>query len=251
VEATERIVRPKAKDYRGFGLTREQESRTAMLGIGVAANRLSFLGFPDEGLCRLASTYLYDKRGAFESPYTDRDQPPIGEQIIRGVRYRGVDVRREIESIVNDFKPTLLVLPHAQDYHPDHCSTHIFAKDALNAVKASVAKKASVLHYLVHYQSWPLSEDAGEGSTLKPPSNFPANQGQWVSLQLTPEEAIAKKRTLLEYRSQVQVIGRFMLAFGRDNELFIQGDPVSRSSCWCDGENIAPDPSPERSRRKP
>jgi LmbE family N-acetylglucosaminyl deacetylase len=41
------------------------------------------------------------------------------------VKYRVVDVRREIEEAVERFGPTLILLPHPKDDHPDHCSTHI------------------------------------------------------------------------------------------------------------------------------
>jgi LmbE family N-acetylglucosaminyl deacetylase len=249
VEVSGGIVHPKPSDYRGFGVLREAETRAAMTGLGVLPSRIAYLGFPDEGLCRLASTYLYDKRSTFESPYTDRMRPPSTEQIVRGVKYRGVDVRREIERIVTEFAPTLVVLPHPEDDHPDHCSTHIFAREAFDAIRTPDTQRVRVLHYLVHYQQWPLTSDAGTGSLLKPPADFPPNEGRWVSLALKPEESAAKKRALLAYTSQTQVIGRFMLAFGRDNELFLEGEPEPLPACWCDGADVATELSSQNRRR--
>jgi hypothetical protein len=49
----------------------------------------------------------------------------------------------------------------------------------------------------------------------------------------------------------MQVIGRFMLSFGRSNELFLDGEPASRPECWCDGENVATETAPARYRRRP
>ena len=41
---------------------------------------------------------------------------------------------------------------------------------------------------------------------------------------------------LLLYRSQMLVIGRFLLAFGRSNELFLEGEPASLPSAGATGE---------------
>ncbi len=251
VEVSDGVAHPQASDFRGYGITREHETVTAMGLLGVPPSQLTFLGFPDEGLCRIASTYLYDKRRAFASPYTQRQQPPATEQVIRGVRYRGIDVRRELETIITAFRPTLLALPHPEDEHPDHCSTHIFAREALEAVPAPLRDRMRVLHYLVHYGQWPLSADAGGGSALLPPEGFPATDGTWRQVTLTPAEAEMKKRALLAYRTQMLVIGRFMMAFGRTTELFLEGEPASTPECWCDGENVATEVPPAALRRKP
>lgn len=239
VEAAERITNPKPSDYRNYGVLREGETRAAMQLLGIAPTHVTFLGYPDEGLCHLASTYLFDKRRSFHSPYSERDSPPPTERLVRGASYRGVDIRRELENIIIGYAPTLIVLPHPDDDHPDHCSTHIFVREALEAVPPLYSRHLRILHYLVHYEQWPLSEDAGTGSKLNPPADLPTTEGQFVSLELTPDESAAKKKALLLYTSQMQVIGRFMTAFGRDNELFIDGDSTSVPECWCDGENVA------------
>jgi LmbE family N-acetylglucosaminyl deacetylase len=241
VEVAERIAHPKSADYRGYGALREGETRAAMKILGVAPQDITFLGFPDEGLCRLASTYLFDKRHAFESPYTGREQPPTTEQVVRGARYRGVDVRLELEQVIESFRPTVMALPHPDDEHPDHCSAPIFAHEALSVVSPAVRRRVQVLHYLVHFGQWPLTaDDVTPGVAFTPPAAFPASAGRWTSLPLTPDETATKQRALLAYSSQMQVIGRFMRAFGRNNELFLEGRPPGRFACWCDGEDIAP-----------
>ena len=60
-----------------------------------------------------------------------------------------------------------------------------------------------------------------------------------------------KKQALLAYSSQMLVIGRFMLAFGRDNELFLEGEPASLPECWCGGANVATELPPDKRRRRP
>jgi LmbE family N-acetylglucosaminyl deacetylase len=234
-----RVAHLKPRDYQEYGALREQEARSALASLGVRRQALSFLGFPDEGLCELASTYLSAKAKAFQSPYTGRISPPLTEQVVRGVRYRGYDLRRELERVVIAFGPTLVVAPHPQDDHPDHCSTHIFLKEALDALSRAGRVRPRILHYLVHFRQWPL-DDANDGTgVLQPPRNFPPAEGQWTSLTLTQEEVGAKRDALQLYRSQMLVIGRFMHGFERDNELFIEGEPASLPACWCNGANIA------------
>jgi LmbE family N-acetylglucosaminyl deacetylase len=250
VETSAGVTHPRPRDFRTYGGLREGEARAAAGELGLVPRSLSFLGFPDGGLCELASTYLSVKR-AFKSPYTNRISPPLTEQVIRGVRYRGTDVRREIERIVISVAPTLLVVPHQEDEHPDHCSTHIFTAEAVAALAARGRPRPRILYYLVHYQQWPLSADAGGGAELQPPAGFPPAQGRWVSFALTPEEIEAKRVALLTYRSQLLVIGRFMMAFARSNELFLDGEPTSPAECWCNSEKVATESLPGHYRRRP
>jgi LmbE family N-acetylglucosaminyl deacetylase len=250
VETEEGITSPKLQDYRRYGRLREGEARAALGALGVNRRALSFLGFPDGGLCELASTYLSAKVHAFESPYTDRISPPLTEQVIRGVHYRGTDVRRELERILIAFAPTVLVTVHPEDEHPDHCSTHVFVREALDALFARAQGRPRVLQYLIHYGGWPLS--AAAGAELEPPAGFPAAEGRWASLTLQPDEIAAKKQALLDYRSQMLVIGRFMQAFARSNELYLEGEPASLPECWCEnGVDVATELSAGKYRRRP
>jgi LmbE family N-acetylglucosaminyl deacetylase len=251
VVLAQKIASPKPSDFRDYGLLREGETRAAMQLLGVDKDHVTFLGYPDEGLCHLASTYLFDKTRSFLSPYSERTSPPVIERLVTGVSYRGVDIRRELEAVVAAFAPTLILLPHPEDDHPDHCSTHIFVREALSAVPAVVAQRVRVLHYLIHFEQWPLSADAGTGATLNPPADFPPGEGRFVTLALTPGEAETKRRALLLYSSQMQAIGRFMTSFARDNELFIEGDPAAPPECWCDGSNVATEAAMGSLRRKP
>ena len=59
----------------------------------------------------------------------------------------------------------------------------------------------------------------GTGSKLNPPEDHPHKE-KWIPLALTPEEVAAKRKALLEYQTQMIVMGRYMLSFARSNELF-------------------------------
>jgi len=243
-------TRPTQRDFRNYGRLREAETRAGMELLGIDRGHIVFLGFPDEGLCLIASNYLSTRTRPFASPYTGRAEPPVSEQVIRGISYRGADVRREIESILIARRPTLIALPHPEDRHPEHCATSIFVREALEAVATRHAIAPRILSYLIHYERWPeLDEDSG--LPLRPPAAFPAGEGKWRTLTLTAAEATLKRRVIAAYTSQVEVMGPFVRAFGRPNELFLEGQVASPPECWCDETHVATEAPPERYRRAP
>jgi LmbE family N-acetylglucosaminyl deacetylase len=239
-----------SRNYQSYGVIREYEAETALRTLGVSRHSLTFLGFPDEGLCELASTHLPASAQVFQSPYTGRMSPPLAEQIIPGVQYRGLDLGRELERVVVAFRPTLIVAPHPADEHPDHCATHRFLKAALDTMASKGWTRPRVLHYLIHYRGWPLSERT-DWDALYPPEGLAAADGRWVSLTLTPAEIASKREALLAHHSQLLVMRPFMLSFVRTNELFLEGEPTTLPKCWCNGENIATDAPPASLRRRP
>jgi len=226
---------PTADAYRQYGVLREHEAVRAMGRLGVHRAQLRLLGFPDEGLCLLAST---DRLApVFMSPYTQRESPPIAEQVVPGTMYRGDDVRRELTRLLQEFRPTLLVLPHAGDDHPDHCSTHLLVHQALTAAMAAGLRPPRVLHYVLHLPKWPANEQAG--AMLEPPVSGAGSSWGWRTLALTADEEARKHRALSAFHSQILVMQDFFAAFDRPNELFIDQEPSPVSPCWCSGDNIA------------
>jgi LmbE family N-acetylglucosaminyl deacetylase len=228
-------IHPTADAYRQYGVLREHEAVRAMGRLGVHRAQLRLLGFPDEGLCLLAST---DRLApVFMSPYTQRESPPIAEQVVPGTMYRGDDVRRELTRLLQEFRPTLLVLPHAGDDHPDHCSTHLLVHQALTAAIAAGLRPPRVLHYVLHLPKWPANEPPG--AMLEPPVSGAGSSWGWRTLALTAEEQARKHRALSAFHSQILVMQDFFAAFDRPNELFIDKEPSPVSPCWCSGANIA------------
>jgi LmbE family N-acetylglucosaminyl deacetylase len=248
VETLRKIRYPKPSDFRNYGKLREAETVAGLAAIGVPRRNITFLGFPDAGVCLIASQYLRARVAAFESPFTEREQPPRDEQVIRGTAYRGTDLRAELERIMIQFAPTLVVAPHPEDSHPDHCATNIFVRDALRAIAPAHIRPPRTLLYLVHYRDWPPS-GLSRTTDLRPPAGFPRDEGRWLTLALTPDETARKKAALALYTTQVQAIGDFLTAMARPNELFIEGD-VKEPECWCDAEHVATALAP-RWQRKP
>jgi len=223
--------RPTAESYRWYGSIREREALQAMRRLGVKHAQVTLLGFPDDGLCGLTSTYRTVR--VFESPYTKRAAPPDSEQLVRNTMYRGEDLVRELAQIVEEFRPTLIVLPHPGDQHPDHCATHVLVHEALALALHSDSRPPRVLHYLVHFPDWPAA-----GSVL--PGRVLDKGWVWTSLPLTPKEQAGKQAALDLFKSQALVMPEFLHAFVRSSELFTEGEPTLPVPCWCSGENIAP-----------
>ncbi len=224
--------------YRWYATVREREALHAMKQLGIARSRVRLLGFPDDGLCQLAAADA--GANVFESPYTHRDSPPSPELILHDAKYRGVDVRRELEQVLVAFRPNLVVVPDGHDEHPDHCATHALTHAAIQAAVTDGLRPPTVLHYLVHYRNWPSD-----------PAQFPSNDGVRL-LKLSPSERAGKRAALEQYRTQLAVMPQFIAAFENADERFVAGD-AGPTACWCGGRNIAAPPadvSPQSTSKK-
>jgi LmbE family N-acetylglucosaminyl deacetylase len=227
-------ARPTPVAYRWYGTVREREALRALRQLGVGRSRVRLLGFPDEGLCLLADPVRANL--LFTSPYTERESPPPSEQLIPGAMYRREDLLSELARLIAVFRPTLIVLPHSADEHPDHCATHLLVHRALSQALAVGVPAPRMLHYVLHYPRWPVG--VSDSQVQVPPIGGHADEWQWVSFALTPAERVTKRRALDKYRSQKLVMADFFVAFDRPNELFIEGEPTAPFPCWCGGENI-------------
>jgi LmbE family N-acetylglucosaminyl deacetylase len=239
-------LRPTAQTYRWYATLREREGVRAMGRLGVPRAQLRFLGFPDEGLCVLASA---NRSGVFESPYTKRTSPPAAEQVVPGTMYRGDDVIRELRHVIEEFRPTLIVLPHAGDEHPDHCATHRLVHTALADAIADGLRAPRVLHYIVHYPKWLTTKRANAPLTSTSTSDLRSEDWRWRTLGLTAPERVAKRRAIDAFRSQMLVMPEFLRTFEPTGEVFLEGEPSQPVPCWCGSEDIVG--SSDRAARNP
>jgi hypothetical protein len=66
-------------------------------------------------------------------------------------------------------------------------------------------------------------------SQLHLPQDFPEPEGTWLSLALSPEEMQTKRQALVQYQSQMLVMGQYLLSFVRTNELFAAESPAMQN----------------------
>ena len=125
-------------------------------------------------------------------------------------------------------------------------SSH-FNSTAEQALLAAIGA-LRVLRYVIHFAQWP-DLDGNIDQPLLPPPAFPTGEGSWRTLTLTPAETAMKRRALAAYATQTLIIGGFLHAFMRPNELFLEGGIASPPACWCDDTHYATEPRPDRRRQ--
>lgn len=219
VEMGDHISNPTARDYREYGEDRMWESLKALTTLGMKGTDVIFLGFPDGGLTALRSK-PGEKQKAYTSPTTRENRPSALEVVVPQIGYTGEGLQLEIERVLSDFRPNMLATTAPEDTHPDHASTHFFVKQAWKHLhKKHPEFKPTWLIYLIHYGQWPMAQGLGTWSKLDPPEDYPHKE-KWIPLALTSDEAAGKRKALLEYQTQMIVMGRYLLSFARSNELF-------------------------------
>ena len=224
VERENHISHPTAKDYRRYGVERREEALKATATLGVKEQDVVFLGYPDGGLSYLRVKFRAHPL-AYRSPFTRENRPPKSECIIPHCDYTGHDLTREIERVIAEFRPDLVATTPADDWHPDHNSTYFFVKEALRHLNGKHPNlKPHVLTFLIHFEQWPIAQGSGAGAHLNPPDDFPDQSREWISFVLKPDEVQIKRKAILEYHTQMLVMGRFLISFARSNELYMPDD---------------------------
>jgi LmbE family N-acetylglucosaminyl deacetylase len=211
------VPHPNADDYRRYAREREEEAVRSLAMLGVGRDQLVFLGFPDRGLCPIRRLYRADRAPYYRSPFTEADRPPSAETLVRGTEYDVADLEHELRSLIVHFRPTLVLVPHWADTHPDHCTTYFFVRDALGNVEREMPGfHADLVTYLIHFGGWP----DGTTQALLPPREFPAPT-IWVRFPLSSSEAALKRAAVAAYRTQMDAMAGYLMSFARSNELFV------------------------------
>jgi LmbE family N-acetylglucosaminyl deacetylase len=222
VQIENRITHPTAQDYRNYGKLRKNEARQALQILGMKKQDVVFLNFPDGGLRNLLREHWLDKFPYFRSPYTLEDRPQIEDTLLPNIEFSGEDVKRAIERLLEDFRPTLIAVADFRDQRSEHCSTYFFVTKALKKLTTKEPTfDPEIITYLVHFRQWPVGTGAGTGPRVNPPEGFDEGQSDWIAFSLSRDELVNKRKSLMEYHSQMRVMGRYLMSFARSNELFL------------------------------
>jgi len=192
-----------------LGKRRMAEARAATSLLGVPSAGQLFLGYPDGGLLKLLQRY-HDR--AYRSPTTAASAVPYAQALFPGHPYSGADLERDFAAAVAQLRPTLILAPSPADTHPDHRAAGLLTLGL-------GARSAQRAFWIVHaVEGWPAPRQLMPGVPLFAPPP-PAGRGMG-SFVLSPAEEDRKQRALEAYRSQLQLLAPFLLAFVRSNELF-------------------------------
>ena len=148
-------------------------------------------------------------------PYLDAATP--------GASYTGASVLSDVKRQMLAGRPTDIYVTHPSDDHPDHAAASVFVRTALEQLKdAHVpwAQTARLHYYLVHRGDWPVPQGLNEDAPLSPPSQMAALDTHWERFPLTPYDVKRKYAAIKRYKSQTEMMDRFLFSFARKNELF-------------------------------
>ena len=218
---------PDPQDYVRFAYQRQQETLRALSILGLPSRDVTFLGYPDGGTARMWYDH-WDRNDPYLSPHTRDEYSPYNNSFTPRTPYAGAALVSDLENIITQFNPTMVVVPHPGDRHPDHMMAYAFTVYAL----ADLGREDVPLEtYLVHRGNWdwPTPQGLHMDAYLVPPWDLWSIEKTWQSLELTPAQEELKLRAVDAYRTQMAVIRGFLLSFVRRNELFVPRPPVEFS----------------------
>lgn len=212
-------------DYITSGYERQKESLRALAQLGLPESQVLFLGYPDRGMNRMWKDY-WDEANPYFSRYTGRDHSPYTDSYHYNAPHAGQVVLADLEKIITDYQPTVILLPHPNDEHPDHAATWAFVSTAVAKLEITgQLPPVSMYTYLVHRGDFPIPHGYLPQTSLLPPRPlFSIYPSQWRSFPIDPEARKIKYRAVYEYDSQIKVpiMSALLKSFIRTNELFAE-----------------------------
>lgn len=184
-------------DFLKLAGIRQQHSAGALGRIGVRAEDLMALGYPDSGLQK-----LYETKD--ETPYR---QPFTGKSETYGVAlrdyhtlthgrpapYNRASVLADLEEIIRVRKPKEIYVTNQADTHPDHRATFWFVRDAAK----STGYRGRLFTFIVHGK--PLSDPAHRVVLTKAQQDRKRALIEEYQTRLSPiHDELAKKYTQAE-----------------------------------------------------
>jgi LmbE family N-acetylglucosaminyl deacetylase len=247
-----RKIYPKPADFIRMGELRQQESLAALEILGVHSEQVTFLSYPDRGTPDLWNNH-WAISDPYRSPYSADTRSPYPITYDPNAVYAGVDYLKDLTSILESYRPDLVIYPHPMDVHPDHWGLNVFTRLALSILRhQDPSYEATELTYLVHRPDFPEIKGLFPTKNLTPPYGIYELSPNWIRLDLSPSDTAIKGQAIKAYRSQLPLLRNLLDSFVRANETFFQvtdstlvttagGNPDDPSS-WIDaaGKSIPP-----------
>jgi LmbE family N-acetylglucosaminyl deacetylase len=243
---------PSAQDYVRMGEVRQQESLAALKVLGVDAENVTFLSYPDRGTPSLWR-HNWQAADPYHSAYTNATRSPYPITYDPQSVYAGEDYLADLVAIIDEYRPDLIVYPHPDDAHPDHWGLNVFTRLALTELAhEDPAYQLAQATYLVHRPDFPTVMGLLPTGNLTPPPALYQVYQDWLRWDLDPQDTASKGDAVDRYVSQVRSLRKLMESFVRANELFAPvysldlpaaalGDPLDPAT-WQDagGKQLSP-----------
>ncbi len=187
-------------EYLGLGKRRMDEARAGAAALGLSADCLTFLGFPDQGLAQLWCEH-WD--APFSSLTTGVNHSPYENRRV----YSGRSLLQDLANLLYRQRPDCILCPHPTDAHPDHWATATFTVLVRSLWPDTVQPAPRLLYYA------PIHGDA-------------TPEGHLV-VHLNPTELGRKFEALDCHKTQVEIPGNRLDELCREYELFDTSGPKS------------------------
>jgi len=194
-----------------FGKKRMAEAKKAALFLGLNNDNLIFLGYPDKGL-----KAMFDDQAVFTSKSTRLNYNPYSDTYRQKQLYTRENLINDLTSIATDFQPTMVIISHPKDNHPDHQFLFWFWQKVMAENNLNPDQYA----YLIHFKYYPRKR-----SRLQPPIKLASNC--WHSFDLSPAQKQKKKAAVNANASQLKRLSfrGLLKTLVRDNEIFEKINP--------------------------
>jgi LmbE family N-acetylglucosaminyl deacetylase len=207
-------IRP--RQYLAFGEMREREATAAMNVLGVGREQLTFLGYPDYGTLRVWRDY-WGQHASFRSDATQATAVPYRDALKFEHPYKPENITADLLDVVSQFRPTKVFVAHPADTNPDHRAAANFVRLAL--LQLDMKPPPQIYYYVIHFGFWPRPPHYHPDLLLEPPHRL-LDDGDWLSLSLTPGQTQKKHDAILENRTELTTSEYALLSFARANEIF-------------------------------
>ena len=222
-----RRIFPRPADFVRMGNMRQQESLAALELLGVPAEHVYFLSYPDRGTTSLWTTH-WSATNPYVSRYSGDMRSPYPITYNPNSVYAGEDLLADLRSIIDDYRPDLVIFPSPNDVHPDHWGLSAFTRLALALEQNDHPDyQPTSLAYLVHRPDFPEPKGLHPTERLQPPEAvYKDTKGDWATFELSQADIAKKQMAILYYRSQLPLLRNLLESFVRQNELFQRVQPV-------------------------
>ena len=219
----EDVVHGAAREHLALGARRRNESLRALNALGVPADHVISLGYPDGGVHAMWQPPHWSPAQPYRSPHSGKDHNPYPTSFSPGAPYCGAQVVRDLLRVIEGTPPTAIFTTAPFDVHRDHWATYGFVRLAAAWMERRNGTDIPVYGFLIHRHDWPAPQGYHPEGLLEPPAAWLRIPGvDWSRVDLTAEQVRVKDRCLSRYRSQHAGQSAELLAFVRRNELFSQ-----------------------------
>jgi LmbE family N-acetylglucosaminyl deacetylase len=210
------VLMPRA--VRRMGQMRHDEAVAAAKALGLSANHLVFLGYPDFGMLHIWESN-WDERPAYHSMLTRVSAVPYANAFRPKAPYKGEEIIKDLSAILCEFQPTKIFVSHPADHNGDHEALYLFTRVALWDLENELTPQPELYPYLVHFRNWPLPRGSHPAQLLEPPDAID-EQIAWQVFPLSAAQVASNRAALKAQLTQYKSSKNYLASFLRANELF-------------------------------